>query len=420
MSVQVDKPKAGYSLLKGQTNYWRFFAANVVSRFGDSVDAIAYAWLVYHLTDSASMSAITVGINALPSVLFTPLAAPLIERMNKKTVMIAADLGRAAIVSVIAVVYLLGLLAPWMLLVGTFLTSTLEAFRQPAGMAAYPRIVPRECYTPAQSLSSSASQVAQLIGTALAAVIIGVLGAAGALWIDGMTFVFSAGMIALIRLRVEPGDESAPQPLSLQVYWGDLKSGLTYLGKKPLILFICAFAAVLNMLLIPFSALGPAFSELLQRGPVVLSLMNTSVMAGMLVGSALYPYAEARIPRWKLFVGATFALAVGHIGWASVLYLNAPWARFALLAASFGIVGIGAGVMSMVANISFMQHVEEAYLARTSSVMTAGCMAMMPVGAFGIAALTATISVPTFLLIFAACVVVMAVGLPFIRVIREL
>ena len=422
MAKAASGTTKGYALLRGQTAYWKYFTGVVVSRIGDSLDALAYAWLVFALTGSASMSAVVVGVNALPSVLLTPLAAPLVDHLNKKAVIITVALCRAAIVCVIAALHLFGLLAPWMLIAGTFLTSSLEAFEQPAGLAAYPRIVPRECFTPAKSLTATATQVAQLAGTAAAGLLIATIGVSGVLFIDAATYIFYAITISLIRLRAEEADVAAENTaLSVRTYLHDLREGFTVLRSKAIFLFICGMAAVFNMLLVPMSALQAPFADLLSGDATPLSIIGVSVTLGMLLSSALYPALEARFPRWRIVLVGTFAVAAGYLSW--VLALHVPGglaARYAVLAVGNAVLGLGVGAMNMAVNLSFMQHVEERYMARIGSVMGAGCMAMMPLGAFGVAALAAVVPVPTLLLVFGLCLTALVAYLPALRTLREL
>ena len=76
------------------TNFRKLFLANVINRFGDSVDSIAFTWLTYTMTKSASLSAIVFAANILPTVIVQPLAAPVVDKMKKKGIMVAADILR--------------------------------------------------------------------------------------------------------------------------------------------------------------------------------------------------------------------------------------------------------------------------------------------------------------------------------------
>ena len=69
--------KAKYSELFKNKNFMRLFIADMINRFGDSIDSIALTWVVYFITGSASWSALIFGLNRIPSILIQPLAGAL-------------------------------------------------------------------------------------------------------------------------------------------------------------------------------------------------------------------------------------------------------------------------------------------------------------------------------------------------------
>ena len=116
--------------------YRKLIVSNIVNRFGDSVDAIAFTWLVYAVTGSASWSAIIFALNQLPTVLLQPFAGALVERMNKKRIMVAADMIRGVVIVAVAYLYMTtGNVSPWLLAGMTLIISSVEAFSMPAGSA---------------------------------------------------------------------------------------------------------------------------------------------------------------------------------------------------------------------------------------------------------------------------------------------
>ena len=87
-----------YREILKNADYRKLFFANVINDFGDSVDAIAFTWLTYQFSQSASLSALTLAANRLPTVIFQPLFSPITDRLPKKPVMAACDFIRAALV----------------------------------------------------------------------------------------------------------------------------------------------------------------------------------------------------------------------------------------------------------------------------------------------------------------------------------
>ena len=100
----------GYKNILKNFQYMKLMMASLINRFGDSVDAIASAWIIYEITSNAMWSAVLYGVNKLPSVLIMPLAGAWVEGKRKKTVMVVTDIIRAICVAFIATGYLLNFL----------------------------------------------------------------------------------------------------------------------------------------------------------------------------------------------------------------------------------------------------------------------------------------------------------------------
>lgn len=182
--------------------YRKFMASNVVNRFGDSVDAIAFTWLVYAVTGSASWSAAIFALNQLPTVLLQPFAGAMVERMNKKKIMASADMIRGILIATVAYIYMTtGNVSPWLLAGMTLIISSVEAFSMPAGTAFVPMILEKKYYNYGLSLSATISRVMVLIGMACAGVIIAAGGIEAAMFVDTATFFISSVIIMSIKVN---------------------------------------------------------------------------------------------------------------------------------------------------------------------------------------------------------------------------
>ncbi len=95
-------------IIKNEKNFRYMILANMISRFGDSVDAIAYSWMVYQLTGSAAWLSVILGVNMVPTVLFQPLGGALTEYFRKKRVIVICDIARGAVVFFHRCVYAAG------------------------------------------------------------------------------------------------------------------------------------------------------------------------------------------------------------------------------------------------------------------------------------------------------------------------
>ena len=133
-----------YRTLFQNRNYVKLLSANMINRLGDGIDSIAFTWLTYALTKNASLSAIVFAANVLPTVLFQPLAAPFVDRMQKQKVMVWSELLRGLSLSGFLLLFLTDFLQPWMFVAFTFLFNSIEAFRIPAGVSYLPKVLANE------------------------------------------------------------------------------------------------------------------------------------------------------------------------------------------------------------------------------------------------------------------------------------
>ena len=193
----MDNEINSYRPLFRQREYIKLVAANVINRFGDSIDAIAFSWMMYEITQSAALMALILGLNYLPTVLLQPFTGALVERLSKKRIMVLFDIGRGIVVAVGVLFYVRGMLTPAILTAMTLIISTMEAFRAPAGAAIVPKLLAPELYKVGTALNQSASRVTELAGLAVAGGVVALLGVQGALLIDAATFFFSALIIAV-------------------------------------------------------------------------------------------------------------------------------------------------------------------------------------------------------------------------------
>ncbi len=390
----------GYRAALKHREFRKMTAADLISRFGDSVDSIAFAWLVYQLSGNATWSAVIFGCNMLPTVLLGPFAGVMVEARDKKKVMVLCDLVRGFMVCLLAAMHAIGVLTPVGMLAITLVNSTVEAFRRPAGMAYIPQLLPKDDYDFGLSLNSSLSRGMEIIGLAAAAGIIAWLGIGGAIFIDGATFFLSALLIACIRKNnLFPAAKAAQE----EGYWQAFRSGLSYVKKSPAILRICLMALLLNGLMVPINALqAPLVSGLYGMGAEVLSLSGILVTAGIALGSFLYPYLSKHISAKALFIFGFLAVALcyGGLIWLAPLK-NQPILFYTGISAILLIFAFAMALLNAYATINLMKLVKPEYMARTSSTLGAVTVLAIPVVSFLISGLTLILSLSYVFYLFA-------------------
>lgn len=410
---------SSYKDLKTEKEYWKLFVANTISRLGDSIDAIAYSWMAYEITNSASWLAIIMGVNAIPTILFQPLVGALVERINQKKLMVLTDLGRGLIVFLTALFLITGDLTAWILLIFTFLNSTLEAFRMPAGMAVYPKIISKEKYTLATSLNQSISQIAQIIGMAAAGFIIGLMGTGGAIMIDATTFIISGIILSFLNLKQSTSSEK--MELSFKNYVIDLKEGLHYFKSHKLVLVICLLGSLMNVVVFPIGSFQAVYiNDTLGLAAIALSVSSIAFSLGMALTSYLYPKMSKHIPRYKLFLGSWGILMVLLIA----LSLNGPHfiptVIWIMLFLTFFLSGCSLALLNISANVSFMEHVEENYLARIGGLFNSMVMLATPIASFFFALIAKFLNISQIFLLTGISGMILLIVMCFNQTLKKL
>lgn len=409
--------KIGYRDLLSEKNYLKNFAANMINRFGDAIDALAFSWMVYAVTGNPVWSAVIFGLNSLPTIVLMPFAGVLVERYNRKHIMVIADIGRAALVTLVATLYITNRINPWILAATTLLMSTFEAFRIPAGLSIYPEIVPREKYTVATSLSQSCTSVFTMLGTGAFGLIVAVGGLGAAMLVNAATFVCSALLVSQIRL----GRRKKPAaPMSAGAYFADLKDGFAYLWRKKVIAFICLAGAAVSVLFVPLEALkAPYIREVLGQGEAALSIMSVCVMAGSMAGTALFPYINRRVSKARLFLAAGFTLTLAYAAYPAISLAGAATV-LPLLGAVSLLYGFGTSFLNVVVSVAFMQQIEGAYIGRVGAIFNSLASVLVPPASFLVAGAINFFTINQVFLVFGLLNLILYSGLGRSKTLRAI
>ena len=330
-------------------------------------------------------------MNRIPSVVVQPFAGALVEGMNKKKLMVLADAVRAIIVAALAILYITGQVTPWILLLFTLIISTVEAFCLPASAALLPRLLKEEYYEFGTALNSSLSTVVELIGLGMAGVIIGLFGIETAIFIDAATFLCSC----LIRLTLKIREENLHiKKSAAKEYLTVLKDGIFYMKGQPVICNYCILAVFANAILVPFNALqSPLVSEVMGQGETLLSVMGIAVVAGMGIGSFLYPYISRRASTRSLIVAGGVFLGIAVSLFSLGTYVNTRVvAAYGLTVFCSLLMGFSASIVNAHLNVRFIKTVSQDYLARAIAILGAAASAATPLVSLLIGALTEKLS----------------------------
>ena len=195
----MEEKKITYREIWKIPNCRRLITANVINRFGDSIDALAFTWLVYQITGSAAWSALIFGLNQLPGIFVQPLAGPFVEGRNKKKIVIVTDIMRGLIIAAFVALYYLKLVTPVIMAAFTMIITTVESFNIPASSAFVPELIDERHYATATGFNMTVSKIFELIGMGAAGFIIASFGVGTAMLVDAATFFIGAVIIGAIE-----------------------------------------------------------------------------------------------------------------------------------------------------------------------------------------------------------------------------
>jgi MFS family permease len=298
--------------------------AQLVSTAGSSLTDLAAGILVYQLTGSAFLVGATLMMAAIPTVLVGLIAGVFVDRWDKRRVMMATSLVQAVAVALIPLA--VGVHIAF-LFVALLANASLRQFFDPAYESLIPEIATDDELAAANAYLSIASFGSTAIGFAGAGLLASALSVDWAFWIDAATFVFAAGCIALLKLRIPTAAQT--EPTSVGLVAANLRVGLGTIWQTPTLrsLFIVIAPAFFsfglwNVLLLPMAIreLGATeFQYGIQEGV-------TSI--GFVIGSLVMARWSDRLPTgmW-IFVGA-LGMGISGLAYAGspVIWIAIVWA----------------------------------------------------------------------------------------------
>ena len=343
----------GYiALLKTNIPFRRLWYGQVVSELGDWLNSIAIYTLVLQLSNTGTAMASAMMAKLLPIFFVSPLAGVLIDRMDRKIIMITSDVLRFVVVLGFLLVENAGDL--WLLYTLAVVEIALAGFFEPARSAIIPSLTPREDLVTANALSGSTWSVMLAVGAALGGALVSWFGIKTAFIIDAFTFLLSAWFIARIPAPQKTTDtEIAPEPAASG--FKSLADGMRYLISQPMVLVLALMKSGLAlgggvMTLIPLyankmfasaSAISMAIGAMYSArglgaavGPILVKkvfgdstrVLQIAILCGFFLGAISYFFFSQSHSLWTASLSIALATFFGSIIWvfsSALIHLEA-------------------------------------------------------------------------------------------------
>ena len=281
------------------------WAGMTISLVGDGIFLVAMAWQAYELWNApAALSLIGIAMT-IPTIAFLLPAGILSDRLDRRSLMLYADIARALVIGALAVLSLTGRLTFWELVVVVALYGVGTAFFTPAFEAIVPDIVPATDLAAANSLDQFVRPIAlRLAGPALGGVLVAGLGLGGAFALDAASFLASAVAVFLMRPPAHQRSEH------VQSSFGALKEGLVFVRRRVWLwgTFLSATIAYLAFMgpaevLLPYLVKNELNASASDLGLVFAAGGVGAILAALIMGQRGHPSRDVT------FMYATWTLA---------------------------------------------------------------------------------------------------------------
>jgi MFS family permease len=262
-------------------NFRLFFGGQTISLIGTWMTRIATSWLVYRLTGSALLLGTISFAGQIPTFLFAPFAGVLVDRMDRRKVLVWTQALSMVQSLALAALTLSGhITIPWLLILSVT-QGIVNAFDMPGRQAFMVKMVEdRNDLSNAIAINSSMVNMARLVGPSLAGMLIAVSSEGWCFLIDGISYIAVIASLLMMRVEAPVATRVAASALS------EMKAGWTYVWESLPIRTILLLFALISFMGMPFVVLMPIFAaKVLHGGPHTLGFLMGAMGVGALVSA---------------------------------------------------------------------------------------------------------------------------------------
>jgi MFS transporter, DHA3 family, macrolide efflux protein len=267
--------------------FFTIWIGQAFSLVGSQLVQFAIIWWLTTTTKSATMLAFASLVGLVPQVLLGPFAGTLVDRWNRRLILIVADLVSALAALALVFLFWRGNVQIWHVFLVIFIRSLAGGFQWPAMQASVTLMVPKDYYTRVQGMNQAMSGLMTILAAPAGALLLAILPMYGILSIDVITALLAVIPLLFIRIP-QPVRQTATSTEIVEVkptIWQDFKAGLHYVFGWPGLVMIVLIATLINLLLAPTSTLLPILVTKVFLGQAIqLAWLQSAFGVGTIVG----------------------------------------------------------------------------------------------------------------------------------------
>ena len=300
-------------ILDGTRAFGAVWFGQVISFIGSGLTSFALGVWVLQKTGEITQYALISMFFVLPGVLLGPLAGTLIDRWDRRKVMLISDLGAGISTLSIAVAYLLGGLQIWYIYVAVFMSGAFGSLRMPSMQASMTQMIPRKNLGRASGMMEIVQIGEFLIAPAIAGGLMGKIGLAGVIMIDFTSFLFAISILLFVRIpRAEATTEGRASSGSMLQ---ETAYGWKYIMARPGLAALMLLFALSNftteMTVVLFTPFILSFASTAQLGMAMSLCASGFLVGGLLMSIWGGPKRRLRVVIFFMILLGLFSALIG-------------------------------------------------------------------------------------------------------------
>jgi len=392
--------------------FYTIWAGQAVSLITSAILQMAIIFYLTEKTGSAMVLSMASLVGFLPYAVFGPAIGVLVDRHDRKKIMIGADLIIAAAGAVLAIVALYMELPIWMVMVVLFIRSIGTAFHTPALNAVTPLLVPEEQLTKCAGYSQSLQSISYIVSPAVAALLYSVWELNAIIAIDVLGAVIAAITVAIVRIPKLGDQVQSLKPNFIK----EMKDGIVVLKQNKGLFALLLLGTLYTFVYMPINALYPLFSmEYFNGTPMHISITEIAFASGMLAGGLILGRLGSYEKRVLLITGSFFMMGAS-LAIAGLLPSNG----FVMFVVCCAIMGLSVPFYSGVQTALFQEKIKPEYLGRIFSLTGSIMSFAMPLGLILSGFFADRIGVNHWFLLSGILIIGVAIVCPMMTEIRKL
>jgi predicted MFS family arabinose efflux permease len=308
-TMTPKKPRA----LWFNRDYMLLWSGQIVSNVGTQVSQLAFPLLILAITRSPAMAGFAGALRALPYIIFSLPAGALIDRWDRKRVMILCDIGRALSMASIPIAYAFGQLTVLQLFIVSAIEGTLFVFFNIAEAACLPRVVPKSQLPDATAQNMATDGITVLIGPPLGGALY-LIGNVLPFLADAISYVVSVFSLFFIKTNFQEKRTVAARKL-----WVEIVEGLSWLWHQPLIRFMAILTGGNNLVNAGYILIIIVLAQNMQASSFVIGVIFAIGGIGGILGAVVAPFIHKRVSFGQGIIGTSWIFAL-----VIPLYIIAP------------------------------------------------------------------------------------------------